>query len=144
MKKIMVTRFNEHTWRENLQWRERNEFNGCIYNTPVYIKDNIPLMIPIYVIEMNNDMNKIMGIGKILNKVHTDKKYKIYEDKNYNRFTYKGKKRIDKNNIVSPLLEKIESRLFTTKSHLKRGQGITQVPPDITKDYLEFIQNLFM
>ena len=143
MKKIMVTRFNNNTWKENQQWRERNEFDGCIYNAPVYIKNNIPLMVPIYVIEMNNDINKIMGIGRILNKVYTDKKYKLYEEGNYNRFTYRGKKRIDKDNIPTTELEKIETRLFTTKSHLKRGQGITQVPLDITKEYKEFIQNLF-
>ena len=38
---------------------EKNDFTGCVYNSPVYIKENIPLMITIYVLEMNNDMNKI-------------------------------------------------------------------------------------
>ena len=71
-------------------------FHGCIYNAPVYIKTDVPLMISIYVIEMNNDINKIIGIGRVLNKVHTDGKYNIYRDQNYNRFTYRGKKRIDR------------------------------------------------
>ena len=139
----MVTRFNNNTWRENILWRERNNHKGCIYNCPVYIKDIIPLMTVIYVIEMNNERNKIMGIGRIINKVYTNQQYKIYEDQNYNRFTYKGKKRLDRDDIPQDLLEKIETRLFTTKSHLKRGQGISQVPYDVTKEYLSFIDNLY-
>ena len=115
MKKLMVTRFNKETWAQNQRWREKNDFTGCVYNAPVYIKEDIPLMIIIYVIEMNNDMNKIMGIGRILNKVHTDRKYKIYEDQNYNRFTYRGKQRIERDNIDPIELEKIEKRLFKSR-----------------------------
>ena len=149
MKKLMVTRFNNDTWDENQRWREKNEFHGCIYNAPVYIKTDMPLMIYIYVIEMNNDINKIMGIGRILNRVHTNGKYNIYRDQNYNRFTYRGKKRIDrckieKNERNTIELEKIEIRLFKGKSHMKRGQGITQIPPDITKEYMAFIEDLFI
>jgi len=143
MKKLMVTRFNNDTWQQNKLWRERNEHVGCIYNSPVYIKDNIPLMITLYVVEMNNDTNKIMGIGKILNKVHIDKNYFMYDDRNYNRFTYRGKNRIDKEGIDPVQLEKLETRLFTTKSHLKRGHGITQVPEAISKDNLSFIDSLY-
>lgn len=143
MKRIMVTRFNNYTWRENTMWRERNEHDGCIYNCPVYIKENVPLMTTIYVVEMNNDTNKILGIGKIVNRLRTDKSYIIYDDRNYNRYTYKGKQRLDIKDIYSEKLEKLEERLFTTKSHLKRGQGITQVPDDITREYLEYIDNLY-
>ena len=143
MKKLMVTRFSNDTWRENILWRERSNNIGCIYNCPVYIKGNVPLMSIIYVIEMNNDKNMVMGIGRILNKVYTDQNYKIYEDRNYNRFTYKGKNHIDRDNIPNDLLEKIETRLFTTKSHLKRGQGITHVPNDIIKNYFTPIDQLF-
>ncbi len=144
MNKLMVTRFNNNTWIENELWRERNEFDGCIYNCPIHIKENVPLMIKIYVIEMNNDTNKVQGIGRIVNKLHSDKNYSMYFDKNYNRFTYKGKKRIDKQDIDPIELEKLETRLFTTKSHLKRGQGITQVPDDVSKKFLKIIDNIFI
>jgi len=146
---LTVTRFNNNTWDENCRWREKNVFPGCIYNSPVHIKENLPLMITIYVIEMNNDQNKIMGIGKILNKVYTDRSYKIYEERNYNRYTYKGKYRISRELIKEKEKEKekeklknLEKRLFKSKSHLKRGQGISQVPHDITTEYLKTIQNL--
>tara|TARA_B100001093_G_scaffold514286_1_gene587981 strand:+ start:892 stop:1326 length:435 start_codon:yes stop_codon:yes gene_type:complete len=140
MIKIMATRFNNSTWDENCRWREKNNFNGCIYNSPVYIKDNIPLQIPLFVIEMNNQTNKIEGIGKIINYVHTDKKYKLYSDQNYNRYTYHGKERINRDMIKdTEKLEKLEERLFKGKSHLKRGQGILNVPTDIYRDYLCYI-----
>ena len=136
----MATRFNNSTWDENCRWREKNNFNGCIYNSPVYIKDNIPLQIPLFVIEMNNETNKIEGIGKIVNYVHTDKKYKVYSDLNYNRYTYLGKQRINRDMIKdTEKLEKLEERLFKGKSHLKRGQGILNVPTDIYRDYLCYI-----
>ena len=93
----MVTRFNNETWIENCRWRENQIYKGCIYNTPTIIKGDISLVIPIYVIEMNNDENKIMGIGKIKNNIST-KRHKIYTDNNYNRYTYQGK-RIDREDI---------------------------------------------
>jgi hypothetical protein len=138
MPELMLTRFNDITWNENCRWRDKNAFSGCIYNSPVHIKEDIPLMITIYVIEMNNDQNKIMGIGKIINKVCTDQNYRIYEERNYNRYTYRGKSRIDRkeiesNNLLKLKLEKLEKRLFKGKSHLKRGQGINRVPPDVYK-----------
>ena len=140
MIKIMATRFNNSTWEENCRWREKNQFNGCIYNSPVNIKDNIPLEISLFVIEMNNETNKIEGIGKIINYVHTDKKYKIYNDLNYNRYTYHGKLRINRDMIRNKeKLEKLEERLFKGKGHLKRGQGILNVPNDIYHDYLCYI-----
>jgi len=142
-KRLMVTRFNNSTWSENQQWKERNESVGCVYNAPVYIKEEIPLMIVIYVIEMNNDTNKILGIGRILNKVYTDQRYNIYGDNNYNRFTYRGKKRIDNTELPKNLLEKLEERLFKSKKHLKRGQGISQVTPDVKREYIEPIDVLF-
>lgn len=143
MIKLMVTRFNKNTWNENMRWREINNYLGCIYNSPVYIKEIIPLMITLYVIEMNNDINKILGFGKIINKVYTDRKYRIYEDRNYNRFTYQGNKRIDikhiKNEEILDKVKKLEEKLFKGKGHLKRGQGITQLPKEVENEYLNYI-----
>lgn len=142
MAEIMVTRFNNNTWTENCKWKEKNGVSGCIYNSPVHIKENIPLMIFIYVIEMNNDQNKIMGIGKIINKVCTDQNYRIYEERNYNRYTYRGKNRINRTDIESNNLlelEKLEKRLFKNKSHLKRGQGFSRLPLDVYKEYCNLI-----
>ena len=140
---LMVTRFNNKTWEENVRWRENNHFQGCIYNSPVYIKEDIPLMITFDLIEMNNNTNKIIRNGKIINKVHTDRNYRIYEERNYNRYTYKGKTRIDRKDIELEQLENLEAEIFKGKTHLKRGQGISKVSHTITKKYLEFIEKQF-
>ena len=143
----MLTRFNNETWQENKLWRERNEFNGCLYNTPIYIKEDIPILETLFVIEMNNETNKILGFGRINNRVHVDKKYNIHKDRNYNRHTYKGKLRIDMNHISNPTLiekfEKLEDRLFRSKSHFKRGHGLQQLSPDLTSEYFKIISDLF-
>ena len=144
MTQLMLTRFNNNTQNENERWKQTNDYSGCIYNSPVHIKESIPLMITLYVIEMNNDTNKIIGFGKILNKVYTDRKYRIYEERNYNRYTYRGAKRLTQElKENSEFLKKLEERVFKGKSHLKRGQGITQVPNDVKKTYLKFIEELF-
>jgi len=148
MTKLMVTRFNNITENENSRWRDKYDFNGCVYNSPVRIKDSVPLMINLIIIEMNNDKNKIIGFGKIKNKVYTDRTYRIYQEGNYNRYTYRGAKRINIENInnkdIQEKIQKLEERLFKGKSHLKRGQGITQVSDVIGREYLKIIEELFI
>lgn len=160
MDELVLTRFNNSTWNENVRWREENNYNGCIYNSPVRISPNIPLQKTLYVIEMNNDTNEILGFGKISNHIYRDKQYRVYTDNNYNRYTYRGKKRIDPkdnnhytykgcrridiNNIQSfDQKENLQDRLFKNKTHLKRGQGLTRVPQDVTNKYYLLIKSLF-
>ena len=147
---IAVTRFNNETWRENQRWREKHDYKGCIYNTPIHIKDSIPLEITLYIIEMNNQTNNIMGIGRLINKVYTDKKYKIYSENNYNRYTYKGNSYLSREEIISEngknekiLIEAIEKFLFKGYKHMKRGQGITILPIDHQLRFARYIQDLF-
>ena len=143
----MTTRFNNFTWSENKLWRERTQHHGCIYNTPIYIKEDIPLLETLFVIEMNNDSNKILGFGRINNKVRTNQKYRVHDDRNYNRHTYKGKQRIDIKDIMDPQLiekiEKLEHKLFKSKSHFKRGSGLQTLSKDLTKEYFKPIAGLF-
>lgn len=143
---LTVTRFNNYTWNENKRWRENNEYKGCIYNSPIYIKEQIPLLEELYVIEMNNDTNKILGFGKIINKLYVNKPYIIHQDRTYNRHTYKGKIRIDINSIHDEasinLIEKLEKKLFKGNGHLKRGMGITQISAELTKEFYPLIRGV--
>ena len=83
-------------------------------------------------------------ISKIKNYVYTNKKYKIYIDNNYNRYTYRGKERILRDTIKKYMkIEELENDLFKGKGHLKRGQGITNVTKKITNKYLDPIVNIF-
>lgn len=142
MNLLAVTHFNNLTYSENTRWRKNKNYEGCIYNCPVYIKNSIPISSKMYVIEMNNETNTIIGIGLIINRVIT-KRHKIYSDNNYNRYTYRGKKRIDSNLLDEVTLKSLEERLFKGKRHLKRSQGIAQVPKDVSDEYLNYIKELF-
>ena len=132
---IAVTRFNNQTYHNNIKYKEQNNFTGCIYGVPVKIKDDIPLNSAVFVIEMNNDLNKIEGIGLIRNMCHFDKYHRIYKnefDLDYNRYIYKGKTHIHVSKITNDYDKKVintlEQLLFTTSRHSKRGQGITEMP----------------
>ena len=107
----------------------------------------MPLEVILYIIEMNNNTNKILGFGKIINKNYSDRRYFIYSDRNYNRFTYRGKTRIDIKDIdekYNEQIEKLENYLFKNKGHFKRGQGISQLPLDLTNKYFNLIKDLFI
>jgi len=58
-------------------------------------------------------------------------------------YTYREIKRINieeiKDDDIINKIGKLEKRLFKGKGHLKRGQGITQLPNEIEKEYLNFI-----
>jgi len=144
---IGVTRFNNQTWCENERWRENNNFTGCIYNTPIKIKDTIPLEITLFIVEMNNETNNIIGIGKIINNTYTDKKYKIYSDNNYNRYTYKGNSYLSRELIINKnekkLMDVLEKFLFKGYKHMKRGQGITILSIDHQLRFSRYIRELF-
>ena len=150
MPTICCTRFNNSTWEQNLLWRERNEIIGCIYNSPVKIKDNVPNSELIFVVEMNNQINEIMGIGFIKNCLIIGKTYKIYSDSNYNRYTYKSSFRIDKREMNQEELfyiKVLEKLLFTGYTHFKRGHGLQQLPKFILEnnifDFRNLMSNMF-
>jgi len=159
MYNIALTRFSTNTWNELTIWKYKYKNvnksydkidNFCIYNTPVKIKDSVKYNIPLFVIEMHNDINQIMGIGFIYNVVFK-KKYNIYKSGNYNRFSYKGNYRIDRslfNKREIIIIEILETLIFKGSRHSKRGQGITIIPNWILKnkyiDFINFIKEMFI
>lgn len=152
MNTIATTRFNNKTYTELSNYKTRKKIKGCIYGTPVKIKENIPLDSMVYVIEMNNDTNKIEGIGYIKNMIITHEQHKIYDDMDYNRYMYVGKKRLDSKFIVDEhskkIIQVLEILLFKGAAHSKRGQGITQLPSWIIKnkykyDFIDALNKVF-
>ena len=125
---VCTTRFNENTWSQNNHFREKNNIStGCIYNSPYSLSIKIPEDMLIFVIEMNNSLNEIMGIGLIRNKP-IEKHYKIYECDNYHRFQYASQFHIDRKCLPENITEHFDKVLFKGKGHLKRGNGITKIP----------------
>jgi hypothetical protein len=125
---LMTTRFNENTANENSKYRNNKLPNGgCIYGTPTMVSQRIQLESKLFVLEMNNDDNRIIGVGLVLNKPYFNR-HKIYSDTNYNRFSYVGKYRIERENMSEDeeLIMKIFDKLcFEGSNHMKRGHGLS-------------------
>lgn len=144
---IAITRFNDTTYRENREWCRKNDYRGTIYGSPMLISEKISPDAELYVLEMNNSTNRIMGIGYIMPGRNTIKRAKIYGDNNYNRFIYNSSRRIDfENDYVSIKLVKLiislEKVLFYGSRHCKRGQGIQLLPHWIRLSPVDLIREL--
>ena len=126
---IATTRFTNYTYKENLDWRERFKWKGCVYGLNKKMPLTVPHLAMVYVIEMNNDQNKIMGIAFVRNYINPKNKMCIYKsDTNYNRYIYNSAYRKDRSELNEKFLEALEIILFTGYGHYKRGQGITVIP----------------
>lgn len=107
---LACTRFNNKTWQEYQDWLNTHQQTyeqiyhrplKCIYGTPREISNKkIPAQAKILVIEMNNDENKIEGIGEIINQTASEVYRpaplpfrKIFSDRNYSRYLYIGNTR---------------------------------------------------
>ena len=130
---LVTTRFNSITLEENVQYRLRNPSIHCIYGSPQPIAAKIPYNSVLFVIEMNNSLNQVSGIGLIRNMVRLDQYTRVYECGNYNRYVYKGQYRIDREEIEPALLEILDEILFRGKTHMKRGSGFKLVPIKLLK-----------
>ena len=140
MVKICTARFNNKTFQENLQWKQKkNKPTHCVYGSPSMLKQSIKINEWVIVLEMHNDINKIIGLGLMRNI--PIKNNKIYSCGNYNRFTYEGHIRIDlSNDDVLTTEERIvirilELSLFYGQMHSKRAKGICELPSRINVLY---------
>jgi len=127
---IITSRFSNSTWSENESYRSRNKNVGCIYCSPELIASNIPLDSILFVFEMNNDTNKIMGIGLVRNHAYSGIHH-VYSDGNYNRYVYVGKMRINRldfNEQEEKVFQVIDKMVFTGTRHMKRGHGLKAFP----------------
>ena len=91
---IGTTRFNNLTFAENETFRTREGIDGCIYGLPVPMPCKVRRGELVYVIEMNVETKKMMGIGRVPNFRCNDRTRHIYEARGYNRFIYMGRRRV--------------------------------------------------
>ena len=132
---IVTGRYNNETWDATVQYRTKKKF-ACIYAPPYKLVDAIDANSAVFVIEMNNSKNEIMGIGLIKNKLVTDKVYKVQADSNCNRYIYIGEYHISREILddYNPLLVYVlDEILFKGYTHSKRGSGLTRIPEKILK-----------
>jgi hypothetical protein len=147
-KELMVTIFNETTYKENILFREQNNI-PCIYscNYPI---TSVEMKKGIYVLECDITNNKIRGIGFIVNKEAYYKK--IYDDERYNNYAYRGKYHISREEMSDEeeiVISALEYLCFYGKTHVKRYSGIKRFPRQWIYnmrekvDVLEFITKMF-
>lgn len=148
---ILTSRFTKSTWRENELYREKHKNIGCIYCSPDPISKSIMIDTNIFILEMNNDTNKIIGIGLIRNQ-SVNGKLNVYSKGNYNRYSFIGKTRIDRSEMTEEedLVMKIFDILcFRGNKHMKRGQGLKSFPTELLftlskqLDLIKYIGNMF-
>jgi len=154
-KYIATTRFNNETWKENQEFIKKHNQTAkkpieCIY--PVsHINQQFPQNTVFYVLEMNNEMDKIMGIGLVKN-IPIYNKYNVYKNAKYNEYAYVGFHRIDRkdmNILEETIMRVFDYYCFKGKTHLKRLKGIKIFPQKILDkchsimDLLDFITNMY-
>ena len=107
----------------------------------------------LFILEMNNDTNRVVGIGMVRNHPISNSSYKtVYKNGNYNRYVYVGKYRIDRsemNEQEERIMKVFDILCFTGNRHMKRGQGLKSFPVDMlyrcnkTLDLVNFISEMF-
>lgn len=130
---LATTRFTDATWQENCDFRKLASSTcqslGCIYATPFLLDARVKKRTRVFVIEMNNSKNQILGIGLVRN-YPIAQKYRVYSNEDYNRYVFLGKYRLDRSQITdTTLLKKLEAFCFFGKGHHKRLRGITRISP---------------
>lgn len=163
---ICTTRFSSETLQQNCAWRRRHQkMDQCVYGSPIPMKHAIRENAWMIVLEMQNDANKIAGIGIVKNSpnlpnvpipnpqnrgngnnskggVDSTLKPAVYSCGNYNRFIYQGAYRIDllSNEIELTreeqlVIKMLELALFYGPNHSKRGKGICELPKHVASLY---------
>lgn len=148
---IYTTRFDNITYEENIEFKKKNSIEGgCIYGVDKLQTHNMNKVL--FILEMNNDKNKIMGIGIIICSLSSNQDINIYSKNQYNNYIYKGNyyiKIFNNPNIISHwrkfIYDEFEKKIFLGKSNQKRSRGITRFPLKfIIPQHILFILNLFI
>ena len=127
---IGTARFTNKTYKENLKWKQRKEWTGCIYGFDKKLPTTVNNNDYVFIIEMNNDKNEIMGIGLIQNVYIPSNRSRIYQSHTWNRFVYKGEYHISREKLLNlekgtTIIKLLETILFYGSRHFKRSQGCT-------------------
>lgn len=148
---LMTSRFNNKSFREMREYCCDSKSAKVVYGSPKEISMYVPRDTIMFILEMNNDENRIMGVGLVKNNPYPNK-HVIYEDGNWNRYNFVGKYRIDRNELKEDeewIFKALDIICFTGCRHQKRNQGITIFPPDMLErckkrlDLVIFIANMF-
>lgn len=154
---IYTTRFNNNTYAEIVRYKENKNIKGTLYSTTRKFPMNASTDKYLFILEMNNDVNRIMGIGFLKNYLSKDQSLIVYKNPVYNNYIYKSMFHIqfvDHNLDWLPYIEdtskdfiinEFEKKIFYGKSNLKRGNSFSRFPiKKMNKEHLKFLCSLFI
>ena len=137
---LMTTRYDQETWIQYKKWREKyNLKNSYYYSCPLPVSPSVPLGSQLFILEMHNTLNKIMGMGVVTLQPQDNKHYKIYDNDTFNRYHYHCNIYINRdtlskdtllmeNGVWISILELLELICFKGKRHSKRHMNIARIP----------------
>lgn len=179
---LYTTRFNSFTYLQNqrckagMDWsggssssssssmREGAAVVGSLYSTTMPLPVSAPRDKYLFVLDMNNTTNRLMGVGLIKNVLAKDQNVRVYDDPGFNNYIYKSRFYVPlvdagagagaggsvgvgefwDNGIMAFVANELEDNLFYGKAHLKRGGSFTAFPRKKLKfKHLRFLLTLF-
>jgi len=153
---LMTIRYGNETHGEMRNYCEQKATRGikCVYGCPKGVSDCVIRDSILMVLEMNNDKNRIEGVGLVRNTIQEPKaqRFQIHDDGNLNRFVYMGSKRINRDEMTEEeeqVFAAFDIICFKGCNHQKRGHGITIFPLDVVEkckkliDLPEFVWTMF-
>ncbi len=152
---IYTTRFNSYTYLENQRYKENkmHGFSGALYSTTLPFPANTSDEKYLFVLDMNNTTNKLLGVSFLKNKLAKDQNINVYADPSFNNCIYKTQFYIDlqeSNSKIHKLWKtfienEFEKCLFYGKSNMKRGGSFTRFSMKKMKTkHLKFLLSLFI
>jgi hypothetical protein len=151
-KHLMTTRFTNQTWEENRKYCKKMN-KECIYATSEPVSQGIISNNIMMILEMNNDTNRIIGIGLLKNKPYYEQ-HSIHQDTQYNKFSYIGNMRISRESMTPDeerMMKVFDHLCFKGCDHQKRLKGIKSFPhnklyniyQEMNIDLVAFISQMF-
>jgi len=136
---IMTSRFNNRTYSEMKAYCQTTRAIKSIYGVPREITHHVSRDSILFVLEMNNETNRIDGIGMVRNQAFP-KRHGVYKNDAYNMYSYVGKLHIDRDDMDDEeyqFMEIFDILCFKGCRHQKRCQGITRFPIDLLEKFRE-------
>jgi len=158
---IYTTRFTSDTYYQNVRYKKNIHWDGALYSTMLTFPLNTPDKL-LFVLDMNNTTNKIVGIGLVRNVLAKDQDINIYTNPSFNNYIYKStyyiplmemendsafgeSERHDDEDWKKFIKDEFETKLFYGKSHSKRGGSFMVFPRKFQKrKHLLFLVSLFV
>lgn len=147
---VVAARFSAPTWEEHCSYRERKKLVGCVYGAPLPIANSIPYRAPVFVLEMNFQQHRIMGVGLVSNDFLVGVHH-IYKDTQYNVCSYSGKYRVDREEMTreeEEIMSLFDDALFWKSKIWRIRNGLTQIPQwirDLSNfNYRQVLRDMFV